>query len=96
MNESETVQNENVYKLEQDSEDAMTEKLEEEMLSEDLRQNRESELLEAKNRIIALQNKNTLWRKKNERMTKRVFDIQLIRERLSNKTVRDNAESYYG
>ena len=51
MNESETVQKENAYKLEQDAEDAMTENLEEKILSEDLKQkllNRERELLEAK------------------------------------------------
>ena len=36
MNESETVQKAYVYELEQDVEDAMIEKLEENMLSEDL------------------------------------------------------------
>ena len=87
MNKSETgVQKANAYKLEQDAEDAMTEKLEEKMLSEDLKQkllNKERELLDAENRIIALQNENTLLRKKLtaaenklECMTKRVFDIE--------------------
>ena len=37
MNESETVQKANAYKLEQDAEDAMNEKLEETMLSEGLK-----------------------------------------------------------
>ena len=87
MNKSETgVQEANAYKLEQDAEDAMTEKLEEKMLSEDLKQkllNKERELLDAENRIIALENENTLLRekltaaeKKLECMTKRVFDIE--------------------
>jgi len=86
MNESETVQKANVYKLEQEAEDAMTEKLDEKMLSEDLKQkllNRERELLEAENRIIALENENTLLRekftaaeRKIECISKRVFDIE--------------------
>ena len=54
MNESETgVQKANEYKLEQDAEDAMAEKLEEKMLSEDLKQkllNKERELLHAETR----------------------------------------------
>ena len=65
VNESETVQKANVYKPEQDAEDAMTEKLEEKMLSEDLKQkllNKERELLDAENRVIALENENTLLR----------------------------------
>ena len=53
MNKRETgVQRANAYKLEQDAEDAMTEKLEEKMLSEDLKQkllNKERELLDAEN-----------------------------------------------
>lgn len=87
MNKSETgVQEANAYKLEQDAEDAMTEKLEEKMLSEDLKQKpltKERGLLDAENRIIALENENTLLRekltaaeKKLECMTKRVFDIE--------------------
>ena len=86
MNESETVQNANAYELQQDAEDAMTEKLQENMLSEDLKQkllNKERELLDAVNRIIALENENTLVRekltaaeKKLECMTKRVFDVE--------------------
>ena len=86
MNESEAVQKANAYKLEQDTEDAMNEELDEKKLSEDLKQkllNRERELLDAENRIIALENENTLLRekftaaeKKLECMTKRVFDIE--------------------
>ena len=85
MNKSETGEA-NAYKLEQDAEDVMTEKLEEKKLSEDLKQkllNTERELLDAENGIIALQNENTLLRekltaaeKKLECMTKRVFDIE--------------------
>ena len=86
MKESEAVQKANAYKLEQDTEDAMNEELDEKKLSEDLKQkllNRERELLDAENRIIALENENTLLRekftaaeKKLECMTKRVFDIE--------------------
>ena len=86
MNESETVQKANACKLEQDTEDAMNEELDEKMLSEDLKQkllNRERELLDAENRIFALENENTLLpekftaaEKKLECMTKRVFDIE--------------------
>lgn len=87
MNKSETgVQEGNAYKLEQDAEDAMTEKLEEKMLSEDLKQkllNKGRELLDTENRIIALENENTLLRekltaaeKKLECMTKHVFHIE--------------------
>ena len=51
MNKTETgIQKANAYKLEQDAEDGMTEKLEEKMLSEDLKQkllNKERELLDA-------------------------------------------------
>ena len=60
----------------------MNEKLEEKMLSEGLKQkllNRERELLDAENRLIALENENTLLRekkrKKLECMTKRVYLI---------------------
>lgn len=80
------IQEANACKLEQDAEDAMTEKLEEKMLSEDLKQkllNKERELLDAENRIIALENENTLLRekltaaeKKLKCMTKRMFDIE--------------------
>ena len=90
MNKSETgVQEANAYKLEQDAEDAMTEKLGEKMLSEDLKQkllNKEKELLDAENQIIALENENTLLRekltaaeKKLECMTKRVFYIEIFK-----------------
>ena len=82
VNESDAVQKANAYKLEQDTEDAMNEELDEKKLSEDLKQkllNRERELLDAENRIIALENENTLLRekftaaeKKLECMTKRV------------------------
>jgi len=68
MNESKTVQNAYSDELQQDAEDAMIEKLQENMLSEDLKQkllSRERKLLEAENRIvleIALENENTLLR----------------------------------
>ena len=86
MNESETIQKAYTDELEQDAEDAMIEKLEENILSEDLKQkllSRERKLLEAENRIIALENENTLLRdkltaaeKKVEHVSKRVFDIE--------------------
>ena len=67
MNESETVQKAYTDELEQDAEDVMIETLQENMLSEDLKQkllSRERKLLEAENRIIALENENTLLREK--------------------------------
>jgi len=70
MNESETVQNAYSDELQQDAEDAMIEKLQENMLSEYLKQkllSRERKLLKAENRIIleiALENENILLREK--------------------------------
>ena len=81
MNESETVQKAYTDEQEQDAEDAMIEKLQEDLKQKLL--SRERKLLEAENQIIALENENTLLRekltaaeKKLECASKRVFDIE--------------------